>query len=134
MQSILFESTDKVAIDFNLVKSIAALLRYIMLGQRYPIYTELMYCCMISTTKHCTLESGSIAQKVQWVHLRPSIVLIAIYIWTCQKNSDQSTLLALISLMRTCPVETLVLPLDPFGEPIESILIEPLGLLTYLVV
>ena len=38
MYSSSFESQDIGAIDFFFVESVASLLRYIMLGQSYPIY------------------------------------------------------------------------------------------------
>ena len=46
MQNISFESSDIEAIDFFLQKSVAVLLRYIMLDQIHPICIVLKYWCI----------------------------------------------------------------------------------------
>ena len=52
MHSISFESPDKGAIGFLLVKSIEALLRHVFWGQNYPTYIVLMWCCNVCFGQH----------------------------------------------------------------------------------
>ena len=58
MHSISFESPNVWAINFCIVKSVAALLRYVMLSQSNPIYKVLMCWCYIGIGQRCSSISS----------------------------------------------------------------------------